>query len=277
MTKPDRVTTDVDIATLHAIGQLTAEHAYRLDHDAADTLHELYTVDGELLGLPPRDLIGRPAITEWGKSRVKIRRTSRHVETNHRLAWVNGELHGTLYATVYRSDTTDTTATSPFMIGDYEDVYAQEGGHWRIRRRTIRRAFRVAGPPTPAAPETRSRQAKAFKLDEMALQQVRPGFARTGVRSDGSLTTINWFEPGFRSQGPHEHPFDQLSFVLTGAMRFYVGEQVIELQSPSVLHIPGGVPHGAEPIGDDRVLNVDVYAPVRADYLFLCEHQEFDR
>ena len=127
--------------TIHA---LTAEHAWRLDHGHSDTLHQLYTVHGELIGLPPRDLIGRAAIAAWGSERVNLPRTSRHIETNQRLYWKADVLHGMLYASVYRSDTADTTDTTPLLIGDYEDEYALENGVWKIRRRTIRRAFRAA-------------------------------------------------------------------------------------------------------------------------------------
>lgn len=133
----------IGIETRLAIQALTAEHAYRLDHGQADILHELYSEDGEMLGLPPRDLIGREALAAWGAERVKLARTSRHVETNHRLMWVDGELKGTLCATVYRSDGPDTSETAPFMVGDYEDDFVQENGEWKIRRRVIRRAFRA--------------------------------------------------------------------------------------------------------------------------------------
>lgn len=117
--------------------------------------------------------------------------------------------------------------------------------------------------------------ARAFQLDELEREHVRAGFSRTGIRSDDALTTINWFEPGYTSVGQHSHPFDQLSYVLSGAMRFFVGDEIIDVVAPGVVHIPGDVPHGAEPIGDERVLNIDVYAPVREDYLPLCEHQNF--
>jgi hypothetical protein len=128
-----------------AIQALTHEHAWRLDHGQADRLHELYTDDGAMIGLPPRDVVGRDALKVWGVERVKLPRVSRHVETNQRLVWKDGVLHGVLYATVYRSESPDDTAgTAPFLIGDYEDEYAFEGGVWLIRRRVIRRAFRVA-------------------------------------------------------------------------------------------------------------------------------------
>ena len=120
-----------------------------------------------------------------------------------------------------------------------------------------------------------TRAAQAFQLNELELDEVRPGFSRTGLRSDGALTTINWFEPGYKTIGPHSHPFDQLSYVLCGSMRFFVADQIFDLVAPAVLHIPGGVPHCAEPIGPERALNVDIFAPIRNDYLFLCEHQRF--
>jgi len=141
------ITEDWQLPTVElrlAIHALTAEHAWRLDHGQSDTLHHLYTVSGELMGLPPRDLIGRAAIAAWGAERVKLARISRHVETNQRLVWKGDALHGVLYACVYRADTADTSDTSPFMVGDYEDEYAKENGVWKIRRRTIRRAFRAA-------------------------------------------------------------------------------------------------------------------------------------
>jgi mannose-6-phosphate isomerase-like protein (cupin superfamily) len=119
-----------------------------------------------------------------------------------------------------------------------------------------------------------ARRATLHRFDTMPVEFLRPGFSRTAVRGDDSLVTINWFEPGYRSKGPHEHPFDQLSFVLTGRMRFVVGEETVDVDAPAVLHIPADLPHGAEPLGDERVLNVDVYAPIREDYRYLTRHQD---
>lgn len=118
-------------------------------------------------------------------------------------------------------------------------------------------------------------RAQSWRLDHMPLVEVRPGFARTAVRSDASVNTVSWFEPGFKTRGPHSHPFDQLSYVLAGSMRFWVDGEAFDLVAPAVLYIPGGAQHCAEPLGEERALNVDVFAPVREDYLPLCAHQGF--
>lgn len=115
---------------------------------------------------------------------------------------------------------------------------------------------------------------KAYRFDQMPVELLTPGLSRSGIRSDGSLVTINWFEPGFRSSGRHSHPFDQLSFVLSGTLEFFVRDEVYVLEAPAVLHIPGDVPHGAQPVGDERVLNIDVFAPVRDDYRALTAYQD---
>ena len=130
------------------IQALTAEHAWLLDHGGADQLYKLYASQGELLNLPPRDLIGRDAIAAWGRERVKLPRLSRHIETNHRLYWDAEVLRGTLCATVYRSEDGSSAQTVPLMVGDYEDEYAAESGAWCIRRRVIRKAFRVLAQTT---------------------------------------------------------------------------------------------------------------------------------
>jgi mannose-6-phosphate isomerase-like protein (cupin superfamily) len=117
---------------------------------------------------------------------------------------------------------------------------------------------------------------KAYRFDQLPVEFLKPGLSRTGIRTDDSLVTVNWFEPGFRSSGQHEHPFDQLSFVLSGTLAFFVGEDTYVLESPAVLHIPADVPHGAEPVGDERVLNIDVFTPIRDDFRHLTSYQDAD-
>lgn len=117
-------------------------------------------------------------------------------------------------------------------------------------------------------------QARVFELDSMAVEEVRKGFTRTAVRAAGTLTTMNWFEPGYRTAGQHSHAFDQVSLVLTGTLRFFLGDETRDIAAPAAVYIPGDLPHAAEPVGEERVLNIDVFGPPRPDYLHLCANRD---
>lgn len=147
----------VDAAIWITIQQLVTEHSYLVDHGRADELASLYTPDGELLGLPPKDLLGREHIAEWGRNRVMMtNRTARHVESNLRLSWDHDTLRGTLSVMMFRSDTADLSGTSPQMVGEYQDEYSFGAEGWLIRRRSIQRVF--FSPGLAAQPDGRKAQ-----------------------------------------------------------------------------------------------------------------------
>ncbi|MBX5204060.1 cupin domain-containing protein [Rhizobium sp. NZLR1] len=108
----------------------------------------------------------------------------------------------------------------------------------------------------------------------MRLDIVRDGLSRTGIRAENALITINWLEAGYKSIGQHSHPFDQVSLVLSGRMRFFLGSEIKDVAAPAAVYIPGGLPHGGEPLGSERVLNIDVFAPLRKDYLPHCINRD---
>ncbi len=66
----------------------------------------------------------------------------------------------------------------------------------------------------------------------------------------------------------HQHDNEQLTYVLDGALHFWIGEdgsQEITIRAGEVLHIPSNVWHKAEALED--TLDVDVFSPPRADWL----------
>jgi quercetin dioxygenase-like cupin family protein len=66
----------------------------------------------------------------------------------------------------------------------------------------------------------------------------------------------------------HSHDNEQLTYILEGALRFWIGEdqsQVLDVRAGEVLHLPSQVPHKAEALED--TLDVDVFSPPRADWL----------
>lgn len=66
----------------------------------------------------------------------------------------------------------------------------------------------------------------------------------------------------------HQHENEQLTYILEGALRFWIGEDERQEQivrAGEVLHIPSNVWHKAEALDD--TLDVDVFSPPRQDWL----------
>lgn len=113
---------------------------------------------------------------------------------------------------------------------------------------------------------------KVHAWSDIPREVVRPGVTRAGFRGDNSLLVMNWLEPGMEAR-PHSHPFDQVAYILSGRVRFAVGEHVVEVGPGEMIHIPAGVVHYGEVVGDEPAVNLDVFAPVRADYEHLTTYQ----
>lgn len=62
----------------------------------------------------------------------------------------------------------------------------------------------------------------------------------------------------------HEHPHEQMTYVLSGRFQFTVGERTTVLEPGMVAIIPGGARHGGRTLTACRV--IDVFAPAREDY-----------
>ncbi|MDQ3044830.1 MAG: cupin domain-containing protein [Chloroflexota bacterium] len=61
----------------------------------------------------------------------------------------------------------------------------------------------------------------------------------------------------------HSHVQEQITVVLSGYIRFTVGDERIECGPGSCAVIPGGMPHGAEVIGDQVVETLNALSPRR--------------
>jgi quercetin dioxygenase-like cupin family protein len=68
---------------------------------------------------------------------------------------------------------------------------------------------------------------------------------------------------------PHSHEFDQVVMILEGRCIYHVGDDANEMGPGSVLLVPGGAEHYIEPLGTEPVMNLDIFAPARQDYLRL--------
>jgi quercetin dioxygenase-like cupin family protein len=66
----------------------------------------------------------------------------------------------------------------------------------------------------------------------------------------------------------HSHENEQISYILEGALRFWIGEdgeEEVIVRAGEVLVIPSNVKHKAEALED--TLDVDIFCPPRQDWI----------
>ena len=63
----------------------------------------------------------------------------------------------------------------------------------------------------------------------------------------------------------HQHESEQISYIISGALKFELDGQEITIHAGEVLHIPSNVPHKAVALED--TLDLDVFSPIRTDWL----------
>lgn len=62
----------------------------------------------------------------------------------------------------------------------------------------------------------------------------------------------------------HNHPHEQITYVIEGRFEFTVGSETTILEPGMAALIPGGVTHGGKTVTACRV--IDVFSPARDDY-----------
>lgn len=94
---------------------------------------------------------------------------------------------------------------------------------------------------------------------------VREGVERKAFSGEGATLALHRLMPKHEPR-PHDHPYEQLVYILAGTIEFHVGDEIHVLGPGGLLAIPPGVRHWGEVIGDEPVLNLDVFIPRRPEY-----------
>ncbi|MCG8467082.1 MAG: cupin domain-containing protein [Gemmatimonadetes bacterium] len=106
-----------------------------------------------------------------------------------------------------------------------------------------------------------------IRWDDMEYEPVTDRIRRRLVTGDRAMIAQVFLEEG-AVVPTHSHENEQFTYILEGALRFWLGEDGSEelvVRSGEVLHIPSHVPHKAEALED--TLDVDVFCPPRQDWL----------
>ena len=103
--------------------------------------------------------------------------------------------------------------------------------------------------------------------DDMPRERVTDLLERRLITGDRMMLAHVYLKKGCIVP-KHSHENEQLTYILEGALRFWLGEDGAEelvVKAGEVLHIPANVPHRAEALED--TLDVDIFSPPRQDWL----------
>lgn len=106
-----------------------------------------------------------------------------------------------------------------------------------------------------------------YRWDAIEREELSPTIGRKLITGDRMMLAHVYLAKG-AIVPKHSHENEQLTYILEGALRFWIGEDQTEeviVRAGEVLHIPSNVPHKAEAIED--TLDVDVFSPPRQDWL----------
>ncbi len=110
-------------------------------------------------------------------------------------------------------------------------------------------------------------KARLFCWEKMPAEAVTGEIDRRLVTGDRSMMAyLNLAKGSVVPQ--HSHDNEQFTYVLKGALKFWLGEKgedVRVVNAGEILHIPSNLPHKAEALED--TLDLDVFTPIRQDWL----------
>ena len=112
-----------------------------------------------------------------------------------------------------------------------------------------------------------SASASRFRWDDMPREKVTDLLDRKLVTGERLMLAHVYMKKGCIVPR-HQHENEQVSYILEGALRFWLGDEPGEelvLRAGEVLVIPSNLPHKAEALED--TLDLDVFCPPRQDWL----------
>jgi mannose-6-phosphate isomerase-like protein (cupin superfamily) len=116
------------------------------------------------------------------------------------------------------------------------------------------------------------------KVSEMPREhRFGDEYSRTGFIAEHALFSFVWLKD-FQWNPPvppDRHPYDQWMYFIEGTMEMILWEtDVYRCEAGDVLYIPRDVPHRSHMVNEGETVHIlEVFAPIRPDYLYIAEHQ----
>jgi len=102
------------------------------------------------------------------------------------------------------------------------------------------------------------------RWSDMPVETITPEIDRQFITAD-RVTLANFRLKAGGIVPRHAHEQEQLTFVVSGALKFTVDGQTLVASSGEVVQIPPSLEHEVEVLQDSWV--IDVFSPVRQDWV----------
>jgi quercetin dioxygenase-like cupin family protein len=149
------------------------------------------------------------------------------------------------------------------------------------KAKTTRRANKAAKKRVPGVPVSRAgesgvfqqrgvpaRRAKAelrhIPWNSVELEQLNPLLQRQFVVGRDIMVARVLMKKGCVVP-EHQHINEQVTYILDGALKFWIDGKEIVVNAGEVLTIPSNMPHKAEALAD--TVDLDVFSPPRRDWM----------
>jgi quercetin dioxygenase-like cupin family protein len=110
-------------------------------------------------------------------------------------------------------------------------------------------------------------QAIRYRWEDLPKEPLKKDLSRRLISTERMMLAQVFLEQGCIVP-QHSHENEQLTYILEGKLRFWLGEDesdVVDVGAGEVLHLPSWLPHKAEAL--EPTLDVDIFCPPRQDWL----------
>ena len=88
----------------------------------------------------------------------------------------------------------------------------------------------------------------------------------TGLHGEEMMMVLSATLPG-HSVPLHSHPQEQIGIVYSGKAVLRIGDEEKNVKKGDFYRIPANVPHGDKCVGEKPFIMLDIFYPVRKDFL----------
>jgi len=95
----------------------------------------------------------------------------------------------------------------------------------------------------------------------------------TGLKGEKMMMVLNYTLPG-HTVPKHSHPHEQIGMVYSGKAKLQIGNEEKIVEKGNFYCIPSNVEHSDTCIGDEPFVMLDIFCPIREDFIEKLKNQK---